>query len=81
MSQWDGLRSSPDVLRGGGIAHPNVGRDIRKVLGRAGSEAKLHRSNCQSAFKFDPFGRRVLAVALVPSELAGIEETVRARAA
>ena len=42
---------------------------------------------CQSAFKFDPvsasnfdpFGRRVLAVALASSELAGIAETWRAR--
>src|ERR1700682_5959473 len=46
-------------------------------------------ATCQSAFKFDPgsasnfdpFGRRVLAVALAPSELAGVAETVRARAA
>ena len=45
--------------------------------------------DCQSAFKFDPasasnfdpFGRRVLAVALAPSELVGVAETVRARAA
>ena len=44
---------------------------------------------CQSAFKFDPgsasnfdpFERRVLAVALAPSELVGVAETVRARAA
>ena len=44
---------------------------------------------CQSAFKidpasasnFDPLGRRVLAVALAPSELVGVAETVRARAA
>jgi hypothetical protein len=28
-----------------------------------------------------PFGRRVLAVALAPSELVGVAETVRARAA
>src|SRR6476619_3422070 len=43
--------------------------------------------HCQSAFKFDPvsasnfdpFGRRVLTVALVTSELAGIAETRRAR--
>ena len=42
---------------------------------------------CQSAFKFDPvsasnfdpFERRVLTVALVSSELAGIAETRRAR--
>ncbi len=42
---------------------------------------------CQSAFKFDPrsasnfdpFWRRVLAVALAPSELVGVAETARAR--
>ena len=42
---------------------------------------------CQSAFKFDPvsasnfdpFERRVLAVALAPSELVGVAETARAR--
>ena len=42
---------------------------------------------CQSAFKFDPrsasnfdpFWRRGLAVALAPSELAGVAETARAR--
>jgi hypothetical protein len=34
-----------------------------------------------SASNFDPFGRRVLAVALAPSELVGVAETVRARAA
>ena len=45
--------------------------------------------NCQSAFKFDPasasnfdpFERRVLTVALGSSELAGVAETRRARAA
>ena len=44
---------------------------------------------CQSAFKFDPvsasnfdpFERRVLTVAVVSSELAGIAETRRARVA
>ena len=44
---------------------------------------------CQSAFKFDPasasnfdpFERRVLTVALGSSELAGVAETRRARAA
>jgi hypothetical protein len=34
-----------------------------------------------SASNFHPFGRRVLAVALAPSELVGVAETVRARAA
>jgi hypothetical protein len=34
-----------------------------------------------SASNFDPFERRVLAVALGSSELAGIAETWRARAA
>ena len=43
--------------------------------------------NCQSAFKFDPrsasnfdpLWRRVLTVALAPSELVGVAETARAR--
>src|SRR5262249_31142526 len=34
----------------------------------------------RSACKRDPFERRVLAVALAPSELAGVAETARARA-
>ena len=34
-----------------------------------------------SASKKDPFERRVLAVALAPSELAGVAETARARVA
>ena len=46
-------------------------------------------AGCQSAFKFDPvsasnfdpFERRVLTVALASSELAGVAETWRARAA
>jgi hypothetical protein len=39
-------------------------------------------SRCQSAFKFDPvLERRVLAVALAPSELVGVAETGRARVA
>ena len=32
-----------------------------------------------SASNFDPFDRRVLAVALAPSELVGVAETGRAR--
>jgi len=48
----------------------------------------LHVSpDCQSAFKFDPrsasnfdpLWRRVLTVALAPSELVGVAETARAR--
>ena len=58
--------------------------EIRQ-LQRAGIPAAS--AECQSAFKFDPasasnfdpFGRRVLAVALAPSELVGVAETVRAR--
>ena len=50
----------------------------REVMG-----APIRHAGCQSTFKFDPvsasnfdpFGRRVLAVALVPSELAGVAET------
>ncbi len=33
----------------------------------------------RSASSFDPLERRVLAVALAPSELAGVAETGRAR--
>jgi hypothetical protein len=52
-------------------------------------EALKDALGCQSAFKFDPgsasnfdpFERRVLAVALAPSELAGVAETMRARVA
>jgi hypothetical protein len=36
---------------------------------------------CQSASNFDPSERRVLTVALASSELAGVAETWRARAA
>ena len=47
----------------------------------------IRDSDCQSAFKFDPvsasnfdpLGRRVLAVALAPSELVGVAEAGRAR--
>src|ERR1700724_1078251 len=77
-------------LRGRGMAlrtpqsQQNIiqARDRFTGVGASGVE-------CQSAFKFDPasasnfdpFGRRVLAVALAPSELVGVAETVRARAA
>ena len=62
---------------------PEPGHKIYPYLLR-GIEIK-----CQSAFKFDPvsasnfdpFERRVLAVALASSELAGVAETWRARAA
>jgi DNA-binding transcriptional LysR family regulator len=61
-----------------------------RELSRAfpGLQLKMHRgSGCQSASKFDPrsasnfdpFGRRVLAVALAPSELVGVAETARVR--
>ena len=58
--------------------------DARTEL-RAGAPAT---ADCQSALdwdplsasKRDPFERRVLAVALAPSELAGVAETARARA-
>src|ERR1700681_539698 len=65
--------------------------DFDHGLNKAISKVReaLGDSACQSAFKFDPasasnfdpFGRRVLAVALAPSELVGVAETVRARAA
>jgi DNA invertase Pin-like site-specific DNA recombinase len=59
----------------------------RRVISQRTKDALA--AKCQSAFKFDPasasnfdpFGRRVLAVALAPSELVGVAETVRARAA
>ena len=49
--------------------------------------AEMQETPCQSAFKFDPasapnfdpFERRVLAVARAPSELVGVAETGRAR--
>ena len=52
-----------------------------------GSKGTNLGDDCQSAFKFDPpsasnfdpFWRRVLAVALAPSELVGVAETARAR--
>ena len=37
------------------------------------------KSDPRSASNFDPFERRVLAVAVAPSELAGVAETARAR--
>jgi hypothetical protein len=51
--------------------------------------AHIPKAKCQSASKFDPrsasnfdpLERRVLAVALAPSGLVGVAETVRARAA
>ena len=54
----------------------------------AARAARMLAEMCQSAFKFDPvsasnfdpFERRVLAVALASSELAGVAETWRARA-
>jgi hypothetical protein len=58
----------------------------REVVRGTGS-AKQH-ADCQSAlewdplsaFKRDPFERRVLTVALAPSELVGVAETARVRA-
>ena len=55
------------------------------LLAAASSEASAW---CQSAlewdplsaFKRDPFERRVLTVALAPSELVGVAETARVRA-
>ena len=57
------------------------------VRDRARHRAHAGGEQCQSAFKFDPvsasnfdpFKRRVLTVALVSLELAGIAETRRAR--
>jgi hypothetical protein len=58
------------------------------ILGACpGNGLGIKRSECQSALdwdplsasKRDPFERRVRPVALAPSELAGVAETVRAR--
>ena len=56
-------------------------------LNPSGMVARYEKRKCQSASKFDPrsasnfdpFWRRVLAVALAPSELVGVAETARAR--
>ena len=49
-------------------------------VGRAAAECQSARkTDPGSASNFDPFERRVLAVALASSELAGIAETWRAR--
>lgn len=62
----------------------------QKMIRRLLSDELVHISQkCQSAPKFDPgsasnfdpFERRVLTVALASSELAGVAETWRARAA
>jgi hypothetical protein len=66
---------------------------IDRVVGAASPNLRIVDlvgvGGCQSAFKFDPssasnfdpFARRVLLVALVSSELAGIAEARRARVA
>ena len=62
---------------------------LEAILRRVAEDCLRGNIKCQSAFKFDPvsasnfdpFERRVLAVALAPSELVGVAETVRARAA
>ena len=66
---------------------------VDRLIGHLGHDdaAAIARADvvCQSAFKFDPvsasnfdpFERRVLAVALASSELAGIAQTWRARVA
>jgi integrase len=65
------------VKQGTPSTHPILGDELRA----------LRRLQCQSASKFDPrsasnfdpLWRRVLAVALTPSELVGVAETARAR--
>ena len=62
-----------------------IARDLR--VSRNTVRKVLRSGECQSAFKFDPgsasnfdpFERRVLVLALAPSELAGVAETGRAR--
>jgi hypothetical protein len=61
--------------------------EARRRLEVIVGELRREKFGCQSApkfdpvsaSKFDPFDRRGLAVALGPSELAGIAETERAR--
>jgi ATPase subunit of ABC transporter with duplicated ATPase domains len=85
----------PEALRQRPLKHLSGGWQRLAMLARVlvtGADVLLldePTNHCQSAFKFDPasasnfdpLGRRVLAVALAPSELVGVAETVRARAA
>ena len=69
--------------------HAQILEAVKPIAAKKGLDIQLIEFSCQSAFKFDPvsasnfdpFERRVLAVALAPSELAGVAETVRARVA
>ena len=75
------------------IAREFTAKDLGQRIPAAALEALVtHRirdwlADCQSALdwdplsasKRDPFERRVRPVALAPSELAGVAETVRAR--
>ena len=60
-----------------------------KMMKQGATQRQAAKTACQSASKFDPrsasnfdpLGRRVLGLALAPSELVGVAEPVRARAA
>ncbi len=78
------------VVELGGSALVIFGRWVWLGAGGLGvltAVAMLTANDCQSAFNFDPASAsnfdplqaRVLMVALAPSELAGVAETVRAR--
>ena len=65
-----------------------IGSDHAGFALKEAVKAFLTADDCQSAlewdplsaFKRDPFERRVLTVALAPSELVGVAETARVRA-
>ena len=59
----------------------NQVRELHRLLGKKTLECQSALNWAPlSASKRDPFERRVLAVALAPSELAGVAATARARA-
>jgi hypothetical protein len=68
------------------VAELELASDFAKAS-KSKATLAAYGSDCQSAFKFDPvsasnfdpLGRRVLAVALAPSELVGVAEAGRAR--
>ena len=80
-------RHIDNLAADGKLEKIHLGDAVR--ITRASVNKAAAAADCQSAFKFDPvsasnfdpFERRVLAVALASSELAGVAETWRARAA
>ena len=76
-------------IRMAALNHSTIGATKSRKAIPKDVRAEYKRLYCQSAFKFDPvsasnfdpFERRGLAVALASSELDGVAETWRARAA